>query len=195
MRGERQLLRIGEYLVGWACKRLPQDVREQRHREWAGELPAILHDPQIKRAPRRAVRMLAYAADTIRGTAKTPVTARPPARRITGMLYLFPLLASGLITVAWDIWTAVRAPGHGLNYLRLAWGLLVLACPVSRFARASEHMSTFIVASGLLAGTGVCLWNTAQAPGDWVNYFLAACLFVLLLPLWLARRWARTRRV
>jgi len=27
MRGERPLLRLGELLVGWACQRLPREVR------------------------------------------------------------------------------------------------------------------------------------------------------------------------
>ena len=30
MRGEDQLLRLGEYLVGRACQRLPQDIRAER---------------------------------------------------------------------------------------------------------------------------------------------------------------------
>ena len=83
MRAERQLLRIGEYLVGRACQRLPQDIREERYREWAAELPAILHDPQIRLAPRRAVRMLAYAADTVRGATLTPARARRRTPRMT----------------------------------------------------------------------------------------------------------------
>jgi F-type H+-transporting ATPase subunit b len=76
MRAERQLLSIGEHLVSRACRRLPEDAREERYREWVAELPAILHDPQIRFAPRRAVRMLAYAADTARGAALTPARAR-----------------------------------------------------------------------------------------------------------------------
>ena len=63
MRAERHLLRLSEYLVGRACQRLPKDIREESYREWAAELPAILHDRQIRLAPRRAVRMLGYAAD------------------------------------------------------------------------------------------------------------------------------------
>jgi hypothetical protein len=59
MRGERQLLRPGEYLVRRACQRLPQDIREERYREWTAELPVILRDPQIRLAPLRAVRMWA----------------------------------------------------------------------------------------------------------------------------------------
>jgi F-type H+-transporting ATPase subunit b len=86
MRGERQLLRIGEYLVGRACQRLPQDIREERYREWAAELPAILHDPRIRLAPRRAVRMLAYAADTVRGATLTPARTRRRIPRVTAAL-------------------------------------------------------------------------------------------------------------
>jgi hypothetical protein len=195
MRGERQLLRIGEYLVGRACQRLPQDVREERYREWAAELPAILHDPQIRPAPRRAVRMLAYAADTLRGATATPSRARRPAPQMIMKLYLdYPLLAAGLILVVYYIWTAVRAPGHPLNYLLLAWSFIIMAYPISKLVRSTEHLSTSIVACGLLAGVGVNLWNAAQAPGDWVNYFLAALLFLLLLVMLLVRRWARTRR-
>jgi F-type H+-transporting ATPase subunit b len=82
MRAERQLLRIGEYLVGRACRRLPQDIREERYREWAAELPAILHDSQIRLAPRRAIRMLAYAADTVRGATLVPVRARRRSPRM-----------------------------------------------------------------------------------------------------------------
>lgn len=193
MRGERQLLRLGEYLVGRACQRLPRDAREERYREWAAELPAILHDPQIRLAPRRAARMLGYAADTLRGTIMTPGRTRRRTPRATATLYL--LLLAGLGAVAWDIWTIVQAPGHGLNYAQLAWGLLLVAYPVSQFARSSKRMTILIVISGALAGAAVNLWNAAQAPGDWVNYFSAAwfclLLLVLLLALWLRRPRAR----
>lgn len=58
MRGERQLLRLGEYLVGRACQRLPPETRHERYREWVAELPVILRDPQGGFAPWRAARML-----------------------------------------------------------------------------------------------------------------------------------------
>ena len=38
MRVERQLLRLGEYLLSRACQQLPQDIRDERYREWAGLL-------------------------------------------------------------------------------------------------------------------------------------------------------------
>jgi hypothetical protein len=68
MRGERHALRAGEYLVSLACRRLPPRVREERYQEWLAELPVILHDRGAGSAPLRVVRMLAFAADTARGT-------------------------------------------------------------------------------------------------------------------------------
>jgi DivIVA domain-containing protein len=76
MRGERRLLRVGEYLIGRACRHLPAEARDERYREWAAELPAILADPDVRPAARRAARMLRYASGTIRGTALTPGSAR-----------------------------------------------------------------------------------------------------------------------
>lgn len=49
MKGERGLLRTGEFLVARAARRLPARVRDERHREWAAELPAILRDPSLGR--------------------------------------------------------------------------------------------------------------------------------------------------
>jgi hypothetical protein len=137
MTGERALLRVGEYLVGRACRRLPREIRDERCREWAAELPAILHDREIRLAPYRALRMLGYAADTLRGTALTRGRAqRRAAGRSTPVLGLF--FMAGLVVMLWGIWDAVRAPG------------------------------------------------------DWVNYFVAALLFLLLVAWWLIRRWVHT---
>ena len=72
MRGERRLLRIGEYLIARACRHLPAEARDERYREWVAELPAILQDPGVRPSARRAARMLRYASGTIRGTALTP---------------------------------------------------------------------------------------------------------------------------
>jgi hypothetical protein len=188
MRGERRLLRLGEYLVRRACQQLPPDVRDERYREWAAELPAILHDPQIRPAPRRAARMLGYAADTLRGTIMTAGRARGWTPRMTAWLYL--LLAVCLVNVAWNIWTIVRAPGHGLNYLQVTWSLLLVAFPISKLVRSTTRVLMLIVTSATLTGVAVNLWNAAQAPGDWVNYFVAAFLFLSLAAAWLASRWS-----
>ena len=129
MRAERQLLRLGEYLVGRVCQRLPKDIREERYREWAAELPAILHDAQIRLAPRRAVRMLGYAADTFRAAALTHVRARRQIARHDGGAEHPAPRWPGLRCL--NIWNIVRAPEHPLNYLRLAWSLLLVAYPIS----------------------------------------------------------------
>jgi hypothetical protein len=76
MRGERWLLRAGEFLVGRAARHLPAAARAGRYQEWAAELPVILGDPQIKPTAARAARMLWFAADTLRGAALGPGPAR-----------------------------------------------------------------------------------------------------------------------
>jgi hypothetical protein len=118
MRWERQLLRIGEYLVGRACRRLPGKVRDERYREWTAELPAILHDPDTRLAAHRAVRMLCYAVDTIRGTALTSGQARRrPARRAAVIgLRIIPHLVAG----AFLIWVAVKTPGNRVHFFLVA---------------------------------------------------------------------------
>ena len=72
MRGERTALRTGETLISLACRRLPARIRQERYQEWLAELPVILRDPDAGPAPVRVVRMLAFAADTLRGTALAP---------------------------------------------------------------------------------------------------------------------------
>jgi hypothetical protein len=195
MRGERQLLRIGEYLVRRACRPLPPDVREERCREWAAELPAILHDPQVRFAPWRAARMLGYAADTLRGTAMMPGTARGRIARLRAAVDV-PLPVAGLV-VALPAWAVVQAPRDGLNYLRLAWGLLFVAYLIRNRVRPAARMTALLGTSAILAAWAVLLGGAALAPGDWVTYVLAA---VVLLPLlahlpfawWHRRRQART---
>jgi DivIVA domain-containing protein len=94
MRGEGRLLRIGEYLIACACRRLPAGTRDERYREWAAELPAILEDPDIRPAARRAARMLRYASGTIRGTALAPGSARRVMARTARAAA--PFIVSGL---------------------------------------------------------------------------------------------------
>jgi hypothetical protein len=85
MRGERRLLRIGEYLIARACRHLPAETRDERYREWVAELPAILRDPGVRPAARRAARMLGYASGTIRGTALAPGSARRVMVHLAGV--------------------------------------------------------------------------------------------------------------
>jgi hypothetical protein len=182
VRGERALLRLGESLVHRACRRLPGTTRDNRYREWAAELPAILHDPEIRLAPHRALRMLAYAADTLRGAALTP----GPGRRRPARSWAFLSSTAGLAVMAWSIWGLVQAPEHWVNYAYLAWSLLLVAWPISQHVRSAARMTGLLATSACLAGAVVYSWNVALAPGDWVNYLLAAWFFLPVL-LWLIR--------
>jgi len=95
MRGERRLLRIGEYLIARACRHLPPEARDERYREWVAELPAILQDPDVGPAARRAARMLRYASGTIRGTVLTPGSARRGVAHIAKAAA--PVIVTGLV--------------------------------------------------------------------------------------------------
>ena len=147
MRGERRLLRAGEYLVGRAGRRLPRDVRDERCREWAAELPVILHDPQVRFAPWRAVRMLGYAADTLRGAAMTPGKTSGDLPR--PLLRLF--LGICLLGAAASTWAIVLTPGNGQYYLDLVSALLAAAYFICRLARAPERTTTLLLFSTALA--------------------------------------------
>jgi hypothetical protein len=182
VRGERALLRLGESLVHRACRRLPGPTRDDRYREWAAELPAILHDPEIRLAPYRALRMLAYAADTLRGAALTP----GPARRRPARSWALLFSTAGLTLMGWSIWGIVRAPEHWVYYAYLAWSLLLAAWPICQYVRSTARMTGLLATSSCLAGAVVYSWNAALAPGDWVNYLAAAWFFLPVL-LWLIR--------
>jgi hypothetical protein len=54
--------RIAEGLIRASCRRLPEDVRAERCREWSAELPAILHDEAVRSGFMRSLRALSYAA-------------------------------------------------------------------------------------------------------------------------------------
>src|SRR5262249_53224452 len=99
MRGERHALRAGEYLVSRACRRLPAGIREERYQEWLAELPVILHDRDTGPAPLRVVRMLAFAADTLRGTTLARAASRgaPGGARRGGAANPTRWLAAGLL--------------------------------------------------------------------------------------------------
>ena len=101
MREERPLLRIGEYLIARACRHLPAGARDERYREWVAELPAILRDPGVRSAARRAVRMLRYASGTIRGTALAPGSARRVTARMAGRAASLTIAGLSLHLLGW----------------------------------------------------------------------------------------------
>jgi hypothetical protein len=58
--------RLADDMIRRACRRLPGEAGDERYREWAAELPAILSDPDIGPRVRRRARALGYAAGVSR---------------------------------------------------------------------------------------------------------------------------------
>jgi hypothetical protein len=71
--------RIAEHLIRRACRRLRGDLRDERYREWAAELPPIFGDPDIRFAFLRSARALRYAAGVSRSARHLPRAASAPA--------------------------------------------------------------------------------------------------------------------
>ena len=119
--------RTCERVIRAACRRLPQDMRAERCREWAAELPAILNDQSIRPALRRAVRALTYSAGIARTTRQLSRAGRGtrPART--------PQWRDGAMQVR-PAHVAVRAAaGFGI------WLLLVfLLIALGRWSQVSE---------------------------------------------------------
>jgi hypothetical protein len=73
--------RTAEWLIEAACRRLADDVRADRCREWAAELPAILEDQSIRLSFLRALRALTFCAGISRTTRQLRRRARAGSRR------------------------------------------------------------------------------------------------------------------
>jgi hypothetical protein len=163
MKGERGLLRAGEFLVARAVRRLPAKVRDERYREWAAELPAILQDPSLGPPGRRAARMLGYALDTNRAAlrpgrdsyrgahrGRDPRAAVKTARwplilpaALAGLLASLSLMLSYLVSLSTGLglW-----PAAGVAFLIVMSGLLA-----GRFLpRRAFAVSTVLLGSWLI---------------------------------------------
>ena len=68
MSGAPLVRRLAERRIRMACRRLPEDMREECYREWAAVLSAILGDPAGGRGFVRAARALSYSAGISRAT-------------------------------------------------------------------------------------------------------------------------------
>jgi hypothetical protein len=73
--------RLARHLIRLACLRLSGETREDRYREWAAELHAILADPETSSRTRRNARALLYAADQNRGARRLGRATRDPMPR------------------------------------------------------------------------------------------------------------------
>jgi hypothetical protein len=104
--------RIAEWLIRAACRRLPADVRAERCREWAAELPAILDDQSIPPFL-RALRALGFCVGISRTTRQLSRSARAGARRArnsrwrTGALPPQPLNIGARAVIGFFIWLVI----------------------------------------------------------------------------------------
>jgi hypothetical protein len=181
MRGERYALRAGQYLVGRASRRLPPSVGLERYQEWLAELPVILRDPDAGPAPVRVVRMLAFAADTLRGTALPPEAYRgahrgAPARNTagqsirwlaTGLLLAGGLLACVLALVACEvcfIYELATGPNLTFSVTLVLGSLAYLAA--SFLPRRVRTGWRWYAMSKIVAGAGLAIRALAR-PAGW----------------------------
>ena len=179
MRGERWALRSGEYLVSLACRRLPARTRQERYQEWLAELPVILRDRGAGPAPVRIARMLAFAADTLRGTvlasdayrgAHRGAPARDTAAKSirwvgTGLLLLGGLMGGTLVLLAYEgciIYQLATGPNlpFSVTLALCNFGLLA-ASYISR--RGSPWLRWYII-SKIVAGAGLSVGRSPARP-------------------------------
>jgi hypothetical protein len=173
VKGERWALSAGEYLVARACRRLPAEIREERYREWVAELPVILHDRDAGPAPRRVVRMLTFAADTLRGTTLAAGAYQYQGAHRRDDFENNHALALGLLVVFWPLaplafegWIIYQLI-FGANLVFSAnltvWGLFFL---IRRRIRRSDSAGESWFFAGFLAqGTGLLVRAVASQCG------------------------------
>jgi len=187
MRGERCALRAGEYLVSLACRRLPARIRQEQYQEWLAELPVILRDRDTGPAPLRVVRMLAFAADTLRGTAlgadayrgahRGRGTAAKDLRWLgTGLLLLGALLACALVLLANEgsiIEQLAAGPNLAFSVTLALSSLGLLAA--SHISRRGGPGQRWYIISKVVAGAGLSIRAIASSSG-WGHPLLFAII-------------------
>jgi hypothetical protein len=171
--------RIAAWLIRAACRRLPADVRAERCREWAAELPAILEDQSIRPPFLRALRALSFCAGISRTTRQLRRSARAGARRTrnsrwrSGALpYQSPNLAVRVI-LGFFIWLVVvlgfitlTHEGPDLRGWRLML-ILALAVGFDAFCLADIARAARVRYLPKWAWAIICL---AQTPGGGILY-------------------------
>jgi Phospholipase_D-nuclease N-terminal len=137
--------RAAEHLIARACRRLPGEAGDERYREWAAELPAILDDPDTRSGVLRSARALRYAAGICRCTRGPYLSARRarrPARSGAGALLRRVLAGLGIyfLVAAPIVALAAVSHRHGpwlIVWLTAAAGAFAVFCLVD-LARADQ---------------------------------------------------------
>jgi hypothetical protein len=179
MRGERWALRAGESIVRLASRRLPPRARKERYQEWAAELPVILHDPEVRPAAHRLVRMLWFAADTLRGAPAAARAARhrgahrgadEDARALAALAALPAVLAyQGYL-----VYTMIFGPA--LVYFAALWPLSMVGLIAQLARRRPGQAASRWWATGTLVAVTGGLTNTLASRVGWGHPLLFTVL-------------------
>lgn len=145
--------RAAERLIRASGRRLPDEERADRCREWSAELPAILHDETVHPKLMRSVRALSYSAGISVTTRRLSRASRRP---------------QGAPGSAWRDGAVSARPGNmGLRAtIGLASWLVIIFTTVS-LIRAFPHPRGWPVALGLglaVAFVVFCLADIVRAP-------------------------------
>jgi hypothetical protein len=182
VRGERWALSAGEHLVARACRRLPAGIRQERYREWAAELPVILHDRDAGHAPRRVVHMLTFAADTLRGTTLAAGAYRYQGAHRRGdfenkhalaisLLVVFVMLPALPAFEGWVVYQLIFGPSLVFSGSITAWSLFFLIR--SRLQRSDSADDSW-VAAALIAQEGGLFLRAVASQSGWGHPLLFA---------------------
>ncbi|HTX82117.1 MAG TPA: PLDc N-terminal domain-containing protein [Streptosporangiaceae bacterium] len=178
MSGAQPVQRIAERLIRASCRRLPEDERAERCREWSAELPAILADASIQLPILRSVRVLRYSAGIsrttrrLRGTGSRSARARPSGWR-NGAIPARPTTPGPRLTIGAIVWLVVifaavsilRAHPHPDGWPFLLF--LALAAAFDAFCLIDIARASQVRYLPKWAWALICL---AQCPGGGIVY-------------------------
>jgi hypothetical protein len=137
---------LAGWLIGVACRFLPEPYRAFRYREWTAEAAAILDDQGTRSRVRRNARVLVFAADQIRGARALARHAGMPLARPRSLDdRLIPPLAPRLPP-------AVRRRSQRSAYVPLSVALGM------QFAFHALPFWSSVADPARVAGWELCMW-------------------------------------
>ncbi|HUB39360.1 MAG TPA: PLDc N-terminal domain-containing protein [Streptosporangiaceae bacterium] len=144
--------RIAEMFIRASCRRLPEDERGERCREWSAELPAILDDTSVRLPLQRAVRALRYSAGISRTTRQLRRASGRPAKAGS----------AGWRDGAMPVRPA--GPGSRMTIGAIVWLIVIFAAVVLLRAHPHPDSWPFIGFLALAAAfDGFCLIDIVRA--------------------------------